>query len=138
MLIGRLILIDSILTLLMLGIQQAANNTMAVTTNFPMPGEEIAAQTNRQDTILSFGASGEPFGQINEPCHFSCFFRPFAFARANMARTASCFPNAASSIRQAGSCCGDRVLHSQIARRRSRCHFLQTCRPSFDSRLLVA
>lgn len=134
MMIVRLILINSILMLLMLGNQQAANNTMAVATNFPMPGKGIAAlfrQKNRHDTILSFGASGEPFGQINKPCHFSCFFRPTAFTGANLTRTASRFPNAASSMRQTGSCCGDRVPNSQIARRRSRCH-------SVDSRLVVA
>lgn len=83
MLIGRSILTDSILTQLMLGTPQVANITMAVTTNFPLPGKGIAApsrQTNRQGTILSFDDSGQPFGQINNPRYFSCFFRPTAFA----------------------------------------------------------
>lgn len=134
MMIGRLILINSILMLLVLGNAQAANITMAVTTNFPMPGNGIAAlfrQTNRYDTILSFGESGEHFRQINKP-------HPTAFARADLAKTASRFSNATSFMRRAGSCCGDRALNSQIAPRRSRCHSLQNCRPSVNSRLLVA
>lgn len=137
--IGRMILINSVLTLLVLGTPQAANITVAGATNFPLPGKGIAElrQTSRQDTILSFGESGEPFGQINKPCHFSYFVRPTAFARANLARTAS-RSNATSSMPDAGSCCGDRVLNPQIVRRRSRCHFSQNCRPSLDSRLLMA
>lgn len=137
--IYRLIPVNLVLTLRMVSTPQAAN-TVAGTTNFQMPGKGIAAlfrQKNRHDTILSIGASGEPFGQNNKPCHVSCFVRPTAFARADLARTGS-RSNPASSMPHAGSCCGDRVLNSRTARRRSRCHFSHNCRPSSDSRLLVA
>lgn len=90
--IGRMILTNSVLTLVMLGTPQAANITVAGATNFPMPGKRIAAlfrQKNRHDTILSFGASGEHIRQINKSCYFSCF------AQAHLARTASCLPNPA-------------------------------------------
>lgn len=56
--IGRMILINSVLTLLMLGTPQAANITVAGATNFPMLGKGIPApfrQTNRHDMILSSG-----------------------------------------------------------------------------------
>lgn len=66
----------------MLSTPQAANITVAGATNFPMRGKGIAVlfrQKNRHD-ILSFCASGETFGQISKPCHFSCFFWLTAFA----------------------------------------------------------
>lgn len=78
MTIGRMIVINSVLTLLMLGTPQAANIPVAGATNFPMPGKGIAAlfrEKNRHNTILSFGASGEPFGQNNKPCHSAVSFR---------------------------------------------------------------
>lgn len=106
MMIGRLMLINSTLTLLMLGTPQAANIKVAGATNLSMPGKGIAAlfRKNRHDTVLSFGARGESFGQINKPGYFSSFFRPTAFARADLAGTASRFPNAPSSMPHAGSC----------------------------------
>lgn len=47
MLIGRSILSDSILTLLMLGSPQAANINTAVTKNLPMPRKGIAAPSKQ-------------------------------------------------------------------------------------------
>lgn len=84
---------------------------MVVTTNFPMPRKENRAssrQTNRQDTILR-GKSGDTSEQINNPCHFSVF-RPSAFARVNLTRTVTRFPNAAHSCDKQASACGDRIL----------------------------
>lgn len=96
--IGRLILINSILMLPMLGTAQAASMTVAVATNFPMPGKEIAAlfrQMNRH-TILSFGASGEPFRQIRQTVSFQLFLsaarsRPGKFFENSLAPRERCF-----------------------------------------------
>lgn len=141
MMIGRLILINSILMLPMLGTAQAASMTVAVATNFPVPGKEIAEpfrQKNRHDMILSFGASREPFEQINKHCHFSCFFRPTAFARADLARTALRFPNAAfihATCRLVLWRSSAKFANSAEA---FEMPFSQNFRPAFGSRLLVA
>lgn len=94
MMIGRLIVTNSILMLLMFGNPQAANNTIAVATNFPMPGKGIAAlfrQKNRHAMILSFGASGEPFRTEQQAVACQLFrsadrFRPSRLGESGLAR----------------------------------------------------
>lgn len=138
MMIGRLILISSILALLTFGTPQSANVTVAVATNFPMPGKGNATQTAepaRHD--LELWRERRTFQTDQQTVPFQLLRSAARFRRSDLARTLR-FPNAVSSMRQADSCCGDRVQNSQTARRRSRCHFLQNCRPTFDSRLLVA
>lgn len=137
--IGRMILISS-LTPLMLGTLQAANITVAGATNFPFPGKGIAAlfrQTSRNATILSFGESGEPFRSDQQTVSFQLFRSAERFCPSKLGENGLAFERDFIQP-DAGSCCGDRVLNPQIIRRRSRCHFSQNCRPSLDSRLLVA
>lgn len=141
MTIGRMILINSVLRLLMLGTPQAANITVAGATNFPMPGKGIAAlfrQKNRHDTLLSIGASGEPFGQNNKPCNLSCFVRPTAFCPSRFGGNGLAL--------EPGFICGT----CRLVLRRSNVKFAngsgdvrdatfsQNCRPSLDSRFFAA
>ncbi|WP_376700234.1 molybdate ABC transporter substrate-binding protein [Bradyrhizobium archetypum] len=72
MTLTRLILINSILTLLVVGNAEAAEIDVAVAANFTMPGKEMQRRLSRRpdEAPLSFGASGQFYGQITQGSPF--------------------------------------------------------------------
>ncbi|MCA6111352.1 molybdate ABC transporter substrate-binding protein [Bradyrhizobium sp. CNPSo 4026] len=74
--LARLILIDSILTLLMVGNAEAENIDVAVAANFTVPAREIAASFKQKaghEAVLSFGASGQLYSQSTHGAPFNVF-----------------------------------------------------------------
>ncbi|MBT1516396.1 molybdate ABC transporter substrate-binding protein [Bradyrhizobium sp. SRL28] len=75
MTLTRLILINSILTLLMFGNAEAAEIDVAVAANFTIPSKEMQRRLSRRlgEALLSFGASGQFYSQITQGAPFEVF-----------------------------------------------------------------
>lgn len=102
MTLARFGLISSILMLLVVGDPEAANITMALATNAPMPAKEIGVslrQNNRHETTLCCGASEQSFRQITQAVPFQEFLSPNRFCickfiENGLAGSESCFSEA--------------------------------------------
>ncbi|OCK53856.1 molybdate ABC transporter substrate-binding protein [Bradyrhizobium sp. LMTR 3] len=75
MTLTRLILINSILTLLVVGTAEAAEIDVTVAANFTMQAKEMQRRLSRRlgEAPLSFGASGQFYGQITQGAPFEMF-----------------------------------------------------------------
>ncbi|WP_051379829.1 molybdate ABC transporter substrate-binding protein [Bradyrhizobium murdochi] len=75
MTLTRLILINSVLTLLVVGNAEAAEIDVAVAANFTMPAKEMQRRLSRRpgEAPLSFGESAQFYGQITQGAPFEVF-----------------------------------------------------------------